>query len=100
MNMSAGTSSHEAEARAVIPSAAPRAAGIEAVIQQAVEHVTAFSASLEQRRAEAQLEQALAVCQPTKPCCTSSEARAMSWRSTLMLQSAAGRQRGFCTGEN
>ena len=42
----------------------PRAAGFEAVIQHAVEHVTAFSASLEQRRAEAQLEQALTVCPP------------------------------------
>jgi len=62
MNMLVDPSRHEGEPSAVKAHMAPQAGGIEAVIQQAVEHVTAFSASLEQRRAEAQLEQALTVC--------------------------------------
>lgn len=65
VRMAPDARSHELEASAAPPSPAPHAAGFEAVIQHAVEHVTAFSASLEQRRAEAQLEQALTVCLPS-----------------------------------
>ncbi len=58
--MSPADSSNEGMADASGALDAPQA-GFQAVIQHAVEHVTAFSATLEQRRAAAQLEQALEV---------------------------------------
>ena len=55
-----GISMNEGAAGASGAPAAPQA-GFEAVIQQAVDHVTAFSATLHEARAAAQLEQALEV---------------------------------------
>ncbi len=98
MNMLVDPSRHEVEPSAVKAYMAPQAGGIEAVIQQAVEHVTAFSASLEQRRAEAQLEQALTVCCFNKTLLHVSRIEGSFTTQHTHINTAARTQKRFSTG--